>query len=158
MKFSTKTLVTASLLVAIAIVLQNVAITTSFFRFSFFEFPLILLGFLFGPVMGLIAGFVTDFIYVMINPWAFSFNLMTISTMMIGFIAGISFIKTRKPKNTYVFGTVVLIGLVTFILNTVQLYLWKGNAIWADFPLRLIIMIIKWPIYTYLFTKIKVFK
>jgi len=140
-------LILAGVLVAMAVVLKTFAITTPEFRFSFYDIPLFLGGMILGPGLGLIMGFATDWLYVMVHPMAFSFNLMTISAMLWGFMGGLFFYNRTQKFNVFkVTFIIILTSLLTFSLNSVQLYIWTGSGMIAQIPFRLLTTVIKWPI------------
>ena len=154
--FTTKNLVRVAVFVAVSIVLKSfLSIETQIFRLTFFDIPLMLLGLLIGPVAGLIGGFVVDWMHVLFSPFAFSFNLFTLSTMMWGFIPGI-FLFRKKLSVTSLTIVVVLTSIIAFSLNTYQLFIWYGEGIYAALPARIITMIVKIPIQVYLVRAIAV--
>ncbi|MFW6285098.1 MAG: folate family ECF transporter S component [Bacillota bacterium] len=140
-------LILAGFFASMAIVLKVLfSLTTWEFRISFFELPLILAGMVLGPALGFIAGFATDWIYVMVHPMAFSFNLFTVSAMLWGGVFGLFHFK-KIPINLVTLSTVIVsVSLITFTLNTIQLYIFSGPGVFANVPFRLLITIIKWPI------------
>ncbi|MFP4078254.1 MAG: folate family ECF transporter S component [Bacillota bacterium] len=140
-------LILAGSFAAMAIVLKLLfSLTTWEFRISFYELPLILAGLALGPALGFAAGFVTDWVYVMMHPMAFSFNLFTVSAMLWGGAFGLFHFK-KIPINLVTLSVVIVsVSLVTFTLNTIQLYLVTGPGVFANAPFRLLITIIKWPI------------
>ncbi len=146
-----KHIIMAGFFAAIAIVFKTYfAVTTLEFRFTFYDIPLFLSGMLLGPGLGLIIGFVTDWIYVLLHPFAFSFNLMTVSTMLWGFVGGIFYFKRDHPvKVLPLFLIIASTSIIVFTLNSIQLYVWFGPGMIAQIPIRLITLIIKWPIQVY---------
>jgi len=129
------------------IVLKTFSLTTLEFRFSFYDIPLFIGGMVLGPVFGLIIGFVTDWIYVLIHPFAFSFNLMTLSTMMWGFLGGLAFYGKLNHLNMVKLTVLIIVtSLIAFTLNSIQLYVWFGSGMLAQVPIRIATMIIKWPV------------
>ncbi|MFW6285032.1 MAG: folate family ECF transporter S component [Bacillota bacterium] len=140
-------LILAGFFASMAIVLKVLfSLTTWDFRITLYELPLILAGLTLGPALGLIAGFATDWIYVMLHPMAFSFNLFTVSAMLWGGAFGIFHFKKIPINLVTISVAIVSVSLVTFTLNTIQLYLFTGPGIFANVPFRLLITIIKWPI------------
>lgn len=139
--FSTRTLNRAAMLIAMSVVLKAfLSIEGGFFRFTLFSIPLIILGILLGPTIGIIAGFIVDWIYVLISPFAFSFNLMTLSTIAWALIPAL-FLFRKKNLSVYQIAAVVIFtSLIAFSLNTWQLYIWTGSGAFANVPLRLGIM------------------
>lgn len=139
-------IVYAGMFAAMGIVLKVFAITTGEFRASFFDVPLFLGGIVLGPVYGLIIGFVVDWLYVMIHPLAFSFNLMTVSTMLWGLMGGLIFYQKKQLNTLLLIATIVITSVIAFSLNSIQLYIWLGPGMFAQVPFRLLTMAIKWPI------------
>ncbi|KFZ26699.1 MAG: Folate transporter FolT [Candidatus Izimaplasma bacterium HR2] len=145
--FTTRTLNRAAMLIAMSVVLKAfLSIEGGFFRFTLFSIPLILLGILLGPYIGIIAGFIVDWIYVLISPFAFTFNLMTLSTIAWALIPALFFFKKRDLSLVQISAVVVVTSLIAFSLNTYQLYIWAGSGALANVPLRLGIMMLTWGI------------
>lgn len=140
-------LILAGFFASMAIVLKVLfSLTTWEFRITFYELPLIFAGITLGPALGLMAGFATDWVYVMVHPMAFSFNLFTVSAMLWGGAFGLFHFK-KIPVNLVTLSVVIiLVSLTTFTLNTVQLYLFTGPGVFARVPFRLLITVVKWPI------------
>lgn len=150
-RFTTQMLTRTALLVGTSVVLKVfVSLDSPTYRITFFELPLIILGILFGPVIGLISGFVVDWIYVLYSPFAFSFNLMTVATMVWGFIPGLFFLKVKKITWFNLSIVIVLTSFIAFALSTLQLYWWYNSGIYAELPIRIITMLVKLPIQVYL--------
>jgi len=145
-RLSTRSITRLALLVSMSIILKSfMSLETGVFRFSFFDIPLMSLGMMFDPFSAIIAGFIVDFVHVLISPFAFTFNLMTVSTIMWALIP--SLVLYRKtvtlPKIIVV---VIFTSLLAFSLNSLQLYLWVGEGMFAQVPLRLITAILKMPL------------
>ncbi|MFK5883196.1 MAG: folate family ECF transporter S component [Candidatus Izemoplasma sp.] len=150
-RFTTQMLTRTALLVGTSIVLKAfLSLDSPTYRITFFELPLIILGILFGPVIGLIGGFIVDWIYVLYSPFAFSFNLMTLSTMLWGFIPGLYFLKIKRVSYFNLSIVIILTSLMAFSLNSVQLYLWFNTGMYVELPARIITMVIKLPMQIYL--------
>jgi hypothetical protein len=52
----------------------------------------------------------------------------------------------RKNNVFFLSAAIIITSLVAFSLNTVQLYIWIGSGVFALLPLRLLIVILKWPV------------
>ncbi len=139
-------MVYAGMFAAMGVVLKVFAITTGEFRASFYDLPLFLGGIVLGPIFGLIMGFAVDWLYVMIHPLAFSFNLMTVSTMLWGFMGGLIFYQKKHLNIFLLSATIIATSLIAFSLNSIQLYIWAGSGMFAKIPLRLLSLVIKLPI------------
>lgn len=150
MKISTRSIAFAGILAALAIILKTyLSITTAEYRFTFFDIPLMISGIAFGPFIGGIAGFVTDFVYATQSPFGFSFNLMTVSSMMWGIIPGLILLTRNKLTLRSIMFIVVITSLVCFSLNSMQLYIWYREGMIGNLPARLITLAVKWPIQVY---------
>ena len=143
--FTTKTLNRAAMLIAMSVVLKAfLSIEGGFFRFTLFSIPLILLGILLGPYIGIIAGFIVDWIYVLISPFAFTFNFMTLSTIAWALIPALFFFRKKDLSLVQISAIIIVTSLLAFSLNTYQLYIWTGSGALANVPLRLVIMMATW--------------
>ncbi|MBN2605601.1 MAG: folate family ECF transporter S component [Bacilli bacterium] len=145
--FTTKTLNRAAILIAMSVVLKSfLSIEGGVFRVTFFDIPLIILGLMLGPLIAIVAGFVVDWIYVLISPFAFSFNLMTLSTISWALIPALFLFKRKKVSLFKISMVVLFTSLIAFSLNTLQLYIWAGVGAFGDLPLRIGILFVKLPI------------
>jgi ECF transporter S component (folate family) len=134
-------------MIAMSVVLKSfLSIEGGVFRVTFFDIPLIILGLMLGPLIAIVAGFVVDWIYVLISPFAFSFNLMTLSTISWALIPALFLYKRKNVSLLKISFVVVFTSLIAFMLNTYQLYIWAGVGAFGDLPLRLGILLIKLPI------------
>lgn len=148
--FTTRNLVMVAVLVAISVVLKSfLSIETQVFRVTFFDIPLMVLGLTVGPLGALVGGFIVDWLHVMYSPFAFSFNLMTVSTMMWGFIPAI-FLFRKKVGYINLTMAVILTSLICFSLNSIQLYIWLGSGMFSALPIRIITLLVKLPIQIFL--------
>ena len=142
---TTKILNRAAILIAMSVVLKvYLSVEGINFRFTLFSIPLIILGILLGPYVGIIAGFIVDWIYVLISPFAFSFNFMTLSAISWALIPALFFFRKKDLSLFQISIVVILTSLVAFSLNSYQLYIWGGSGAFVYIPLRLGIMILTW--------------
>ena len=142
---STRAITRLALLISMSIILKSfMSIETGVFRFSFFDIPLMSLGMMFDPFSAIMAGFIVDFVHVLISPFAFTFNLMTISTIMWALIPSLFLYRktVTLPKIIFV---VVFTSFIAFSLNSIQLYIWVGEGMLAQVPLRLLTAFVKMP-------------
>lgn len=161
-KINTKTLVQAAILVAISIVLTRVGsiMIIPTLRLGFGETPLIMSGFLFGPVIGGLSGLVADLIGFVINPQGPYHPGFTFSSIMWGVIAGLFamyYRKNMKEKEVFtplrvtitvaVAMVVISLGLNTFWLS--RLY---GKGFIAMIPGRILNLLVSTPIQSYILT------
>jgi len=138
-------LILAGMFVALAVVLKQFAITTAEFRLSFYDLPLFIGGMVLGPMAGLAMGFGADWIHVLINPFAFSFNFITLSAMTWGLAGGLFY--PLKNLNRFKLTVIIIVAsILAFTFNSIQLYIMAGEGMLAQVPIRLATMVLKWPI------------
>ncbi len=144
-----QSLTLAGLLAAMAFVLKlYLSFTTFDLRITFYEIPIVMGSILLGPVLGGIIGLASDFAYITLAGFPFSF-ILAFSAVLWGIIPGLV-IKQLSLKT--LIPVVIGVSILTFGLNSYQLYLWAGSGMWALFPLRLLIVILKWPIQVFIIT------
>lgn len=113
-------------------------------RLGIYEIPLIIAGFIGGPIYGFFVGFFTDGLYFIVKGGIYSI-LMALSTCLWGALSFL-LIRKRSLKLSHLIIFVISISVIVFLINTLQMYIWYGAGIVAGFPIRLIIMVVKWPI------------
>ncbi|MFU8786016.1 MAG: folate family ECF transporter S component [Candidatus Izemoplasmataceae bacterium] len=125
--------------------------TTPGFRITFYELPLIIIGGLFGPIMGGIAGFVTDVVYLV--TFGYDLNLMTLSTMLWGIISGLVIFK-KNWKIKRIVMVIIIASILEFFINGTMILIWNYAGSWRDAfytilpqqPIRILILFLKWPV------------
>jgi ECF transporter S component (folate family) len=138
-----RVLIFAGLLAAMSFVLKlYLSFTTLDLRISFYDIPLMLGSLLLGPFIGAAIGFASDFAYITMAGFPFSF-LMALSAVMWGFLP---VLILRRNNVFFLSAAIIITSLVAFSLNTVQLYIWTGSGVFALLPLRFLIVVLKWPI------------
>lgn len=144
---STRGITLVAMLVAMAILLKSIlSFETGSFRFTFYEIPMTFIGLLFGPIIGGIMGFVVDFFHIMFSPFAFTFNVFTISNMLWGIIPGL-LLFGRPYSRTRLIITLVITGILTFGLNTIGIVQYQGQgAMLATLPYRVAVFFLKLPL------------
>lgn len=152
MKISTKALVGGAILAALAIALKFTSITSLEYRFTFYDLPLMIAGIAFGPLVGGITGFITDWIYATTQGWPI--GLFTLSSIAWGLIPGLMMLIFKKVDLKRVILIVFVTSIVAFGLNTFALYQFQGSGVLAMLPIRLITMVIKWPVQVFVVTAI----
>lgn len=144
----TRIIVRVAMLVAMAVVLKVfLSITTPQFRITFYDIPLMVTGIMFGPLYGLIGGFSTDVANIVFPNMATGFNLMTIESMMWGFIPALILYKKAFSVKRLIFA-VVLTSIICFGINSVQLYIWfrESTLHWVVIGPRLLVLVGKLPV------------
>lgn len=155
-KISTRSLVGASLLTAISIVLTRVF---SFMiplaglptlRFGIGEVPLIISGILFGPLVGGLSGLIADIIGVMINLQGSAFFPgFTLSSILWGVIPGILFSLIKKNRFEFNYNiingivlTLIASGIVLVLFDSKVLAMKNGTYYMYDKPMPIIYALI----------------
>lgn len=156
-KFDIRTVVKAGFLVAISIVMTRFAYImlpiggVQGMRISFGELPIMLSGFLFGPVVGGLTGIAADLIGMLVNPQGPYFPGFTLSSMMWGVIPGLMMMVFKNGKRDYslikVMTTIAIAYLVvSLLLNTLWLSILYGAAFFILLPPRILNVVISIPI------------
>lgn len=124
-KFKLYNLVAAALLVAISVILAPLNLYIPLFgvsslRFSFTDIPVFVSGALFGPVVGIICGFLADILGFFLAPAGPYFFGFTLNKMVIGMIPGIIFsvASHKKQIRTSVIRGINLCLLVLTVLGS----------------------------------------
>lgn len=157
-----RTVVKAGSLVAISIVMTRfVSIMVPIggaqgLRISFGEVPIILAGYMFGPVVGGITGIAADILGMLINPQGPYYPGFTISSMLWGVIPGLLTYVFKRDKSTLSTYSVKFIAItvsityiiVAMILNTYWLSNLYGTAFFILLPARFLNAIISIPVTT----------
>lgn len=159
----TKTMVKAGFLTAISIVLTRfiyfyVPLVGGIpaLRISFGEAPIMMSGFLFGPVVGGVTGIAADIIGVLINSQGAFHPGFTLSSMLWGMIPGILlyFFKNNKTYDSiYSFKNVLAVVFTCYIvvslgLNTLWLSSMYGKGFFILLPGRILGAIFNIPVQT----------
>ena len=152
-QYAVKRMTLVAMLTSLAAVIKILfqALTTPSFRITFYELPLILVGGMFGPLMGGLAGFITDVVYLV--TYGYDINLMTLSTMMWGIVSGLVIFK-RDWSIKRIVVVVLVAALLEFFINGTQILIWNYAGSWRDAfytilpqqPIRIIILTLKWPV------------
>lgn len=155
-KIDVRTVVKAGFLVAISIVMTRFAYImlpiggVSGMRISFGELPIMLSGFLFGPLVGGLTGIAADLIGVLVNPQGPYFPGFTISSMMWGVIPGLMMKVFNKGKDYSLFKVMLTVAIgylvVSLALNTLWLSILYSAAFFVLLPARILNVVISIPI------------
>lgn len=135
-----------AVLTALSMVLKKFSIDTGEYRISLYDTPIILAGVIAGPFWGMLVAFVSDFLYSLMSGYAYSF-IMMFAALLWGLVGGL--FHNKKINYFLLFITVFFAAILNTAINSVQLYIWYGaGSLIAGLPLRIITMLIKWPITT----------
>ena len=146
-----RTITTAAMLIAIAVILSFLTIMVSeFLKVGLSFLPKELMAALFGPFIGMAGGGITDVIQYAIKPTGPYFFGWTFNAMLIGFVYGLFLYK--KPVQIWrVFAANGVELLVNIFLTTWYLTILYGSSYMAIFPLRAVKNLIQYPINVILF-------
>ena len=143
--FTTKMLTRIGGLVGLSVVLKTYLSLTDGpnWRFTLFGIPLVIIGLMYRPHIAIISGFIVDFIYVMLSPFSFGFNLMTMESISFALIPSllILLIGYENVKTRHLVLSISLAFIIGFFFNSLQLYIWSGTAMYAYIPIRLVFLI-----------------
>lgn len=132
---NTRSLVGASLLTAISIVLTRAfslilpLAGLPALRIGFGEIPIIISGIIYGPLWGGLTGAIADLIGVMINPQGAFFPGFTLSSILWGVIPGILYSLVKKNKIRINFN--VINGIVLTLIATGIVFVLFDNKVLA---------------------------
>lgn len=143
-----KTIVLLALLMALGVVLKFFSIGNGEFRISFWDIPLFLSGIIGGPIFGAITALGADLIYgLCFSSYPFSF-IMMFTTVIWGVSGGVfHYLKITEKKLWVLFIVVLITSVVATIINSFYLILVYGfETMILKLPLRLLVLLIKWPI------------
>lgn len=136
-----------AVLIAMAIIMKSfLSIETTNFRATFFDIPLLVIGIIFGPILGAISGFIVDFYHIIFSPNAMSFNWFTVGTMVWAVVPGILLFRRKFTKSKVIF-TIIIASVLSFVFNTMGIEsLFGMGAVLSSIYVRLAVMLIKLPI------------
>ena len=130
-----------------AVILKSfISFETGSFRFTFYDIPMVVIGIVFGPIIGGITGVIVDFFHMMFSPWAFTFNVFTVSNMVWAIVPGLLLFQKELTKPKLII-TILIASILTFGLNTIGIVQFQGQgAMYATLPYRIAVAMIKVPI------------
>ena len=125
------------------------------FRITFENLPIILSGFLFGPIVGALVGAASDLLSYLLSAQTYPPNLVvTAGAAAIGLISGI-FYRFVFRKRSIALRTVLSGGLAhvigSMLIKTVGLYQYYGIAVLVRIPLYVLVATIEIALLLYLF-------
>ena len=147
---SVRSLTVAAMLTALSVVIgifckNFLNFGAGLFRISFENFPIILSGFLFGPLVGCVVGIATDMISYLLSGQIYPPNLVvTVGAGLIGAIAGIVFRAPIKHQHLRIALSVSAAHLIgSMVVKTAGLYQYYGIAVLWRLPIYFLIAIIE---------------
>lgn len=137
-----------AILMALGVVFKFFSIGDGEFRISFWDIPLFIAGMIAGPIYGGVCALGADLIYgLCFSSYPFSF-IMMFTTIIWGVSGGIFHKRTINKKTIIILYVLVFItSLISTFINSIYLTMYYGFAsMLIKLPLRLLVLIIKWPI------------
>jgi ECF transporter S component (folate family) len=141
-----KALTVAAMLTAISVVIgifckSLLNFGGGLFRITFENLPIILSGFLFGPIVGGMVGVATDVLSYLLSGQAYPLNLIvTVGAGLIGVISGLLFRLPIKGRTLRVIlSTAVAHAVGSMTVKTVGLYQFYGILVLWRIPLYVVI-------------------
>lgn len=132
-QISTRELTVCALLCALNVVFGRLftAMPSAVARFSIEAVPIVLAGYFFGPMAGMLVGFVGDTTGCMFSSYGWD-PLISVSPMLMGFFAGLLrplAYKTEKPWDIWKVAVTILPGkILGSIFWTSQCFIWLGYS------------------------------
>ncbi len=139
---SVKALTLAAMLTAMSVVIgifcKNFMDFGGIFRVTFENFPIILSGIVFGPVVGGLVGAVSDMISYMLSTQSFAISpIITVGAAFVGITAGVvSRYVIKKEGNAKIIVSSILSHLVgSVIIKSIGLYVYFGWVVLYRIPI-----------------------
>lgn len=134
-----KTIAIVSLFVALSLVLSLFSWMIPLFGFpslkvGLSQMPIMLVGFIFGPSWGFIAGLLEDMLELLTGTVAFPFFGFTLNKILIGVIPGLTY-RFVKSKNgftkqlPYILITIISISALIYVFSTQRVSLPDGDVV-----------------------------
>ena len=129
MKSNLKTMLQVALLVAVEIVLSRFcSISTPFLKIGLAFLPLAVCGMLFGPVWGLIAGGLADFLGAILFPIGPYFPGFTLSTALTGLVFGLCLYRRNTGWLHIALAVAVNNFVISLFVTTFWIHLLYGSS------------------------------
>ncbi len=140
---SVKVLVFAAFLCAISGVMKLIAPSGDTWRISFENFPILFAGITLGPLIGGAVGIASDLLGCLFKGYAIN-PFITLASMMIGIISGITFKAIKSKKKELPIITAVFLGHIisNMVIKTVVLSKMYGMALEVLIPERTVTYLI----------------
>lgn len=136
-----------AMLVALGVVLNFFTLDFgAFLKVSFSGLPIAVVGMMFGPVTGGLAGLAADLVKYITHPTGAFFPGFTFNAMLTGFIYGAFLFQApvRLPRILLCRLTVTVV--INVCLNTLWLYMLYGPSMLTALPVRLLKNLISYPL------------
>jgi ECF transporter S component (folate family) len=139
---TTRTLASCALLAAVSVVLARLIIPmpNATTRFSIEAVPIFMAGMLFGPVPGMLVGFVADIVGCLFSGYGYN-PLFSVPPVLYGLFAGLfqAFLvkKVSLPRLALAFLPPVVLGSIVYQSLSLTFVYSTSGAFWANFIARL---------------------
>lgn len=144
---SVRTITTAAMLAAIAIILGMFSISIgNYIRIGFSSIPNGVAAYLFGPVVGGIFAGVLDVLKYIIKPTGAFFLPLTLVTILAGILYGVMYYKKKLTFGRVLLTKFIVMLICNVILNTLCLSVLYGQGFLVLLPARALKNLIMWPI------------
>lgn len=148
-RFTTRKVVTLGLMIALSVVLStfDIWITPSFKLFSLLYLPGVIVSVLYGPIIGMAFGFISDFATYIIKPMGPYFMGYALSAMVANLIYGIFIYNRKISLIRVVIARALVVLIVTLGLNAIWMQMMYGQTAGQFYTgTRLIRNLIQFPI------------
>lgn len=144
---SVQTLTTGAMLAALSIVIgifckNFLNFGNGLFRITFENFPIVLSGILFGPLVGGIVGAASDILSYILSTQSFAISpIVTLGAASVGIVAGLMSRRICQKNNTkrIVISTLLAHLVGSVIIKSIGLYAYYGSATLVRLPLYFVI-------------------
>ncbi len=146
-----RSLVLTAMMVALYLVLESFsyAITPlmpTYLRISFSFIAIALVGSMFGPVVGALAGVVSDLMACLLFPRGAWFPGFTLTALFVGMIFGLGFYRKKMTFLRVLFTRGSIVLFCNIFLNTIWTSIISGKGVYAIMGTRIVKNLIAWPV------------
>lgn len=148
---SVKTIVVVSLLVAISLVLSLFSWMVPLFGFpslkiGISQVPIMLIGFIFGPSWGFIAGLSEDILELLTGTISFPFFGFTLNKILIGVIPGLAYRFVKKSNGftqqlPNILLSIIAFSALIYVFSTTRISMPDGDIV-VTIPMKLVVAVI----------------
>lgn len=142
-----KVLTVSAMLTAVSIVIgilckNYLNFGNGLFRITFENFPILMSGILFGPVVGACVGIAADVISYILSTQSFAISpIVTLGAAAIGAVSGVvsHLLRSRSTEKQIVFSGMIAHFIGSVCIKSAGLYLYYGAAVLVRVPLYTVI-------------------
>ncbi len=146
-----KSLVMTAMMVALYLVLESFsyAITPlmpTYLRISFSFIAIALVGSMFGPTVGAVAGVVSDLLACLLFPRGAWFPGFTLTALFVGMLFGLGFYRKELTFLRVLLTRGSIVFFCNIFLNTIWTSIITGKGVYAIMGARIVKNLIAWPV------------